>query len=93
MPRFNPNLNLGITDVCVSQGTGGMASRAEAGAGDVMHLWALRGVWRIIHVGPGKGLSMPSFSFILQCPVKTHFLLGDIFIWQSSDCEEFTSKK
>lgn len=93
MPSVNPNLNLGIIDVCVPQAQVEWLQGAKAGPGDAMHLWALLGVWGVIHLGRGKELSMLSFSFILQHSVRTHFLLGDIIIWQSSDCEEFTSKK
>lgn len=79
--------------MCVSQGTGGMASGGRSRARGCDASVGSAGVWRIIHAGRGKGLSMLSFSFVAQHSVRTHFLLGDIFICQSSDCEEFTSEK
>lgn len=100
-----PNLDLGITGRSQSPMQWSQHSMADPKA----HMKWLRGPtgalrWgtfcglrlganSAMHLAHRKSLLMFSFSFILQRSVRTHVLLGDIFIWQSWHCEEFTRKK
>lgn len=84
-----PNLDLGITGR--SQSPMQMKPTLHGGSQSAYEMAS--GANSAMHLAHRKSLLMFSFSFILQRSVRTHVLLGDIFIWQSWHCEEFTRKK